>query len=218
RRPTGPGHAIRRATPWTSSAPLATPRREAARIPRMGFPETLCTPRLTLRRWREEHVEAMAAVWGDPDVWRALRPGEQFDPEFAAGRAELHVRHWHEHGFGLWVVEERASGELAGWVGPWHPTFVPELADRIEIGWTLRRPFWGRGLAVEGAEAAVAAAFSHLGVDEVISLIYPGNRRSIAVARRLGMGPGRVVRHPGIGQDLRIYALTGAAWSARRRQ
>ena len=130
----------------------------------MAFPEIVRTSRLTLRRWQEEHVEAMTAVWADPEVWGALRPGEPFDPAFAASRAELHVRHWHEHGFGLWVVEERASGELAGWVGPWHPTFVPELADRVEIGWTLRRPFWGRGLATEGAEAAVAAAFSHLAV------------------------------------------------------
>ena len=181
----------------------------------MAFPETIVTPRLTLRRWREEHVEAMTEVWGDPDVWRALRPGEPFDPAFAGARAELHVRHWHERGFGLWVVEERASGELAGWVGPWHPTFVPELADRVEIAWTLRRPFWGRGLATEGAEAAVAAAFSHLAVDEVISLIHPENRRSIAVARRLGMRHAWEVRHPGIGLPLRVYTLPGAARAER---
>ena len=182
----------------------------------MGFPETLTTARLTLRRWREEHAEAMTAVWADPDVWRALRPGEPFDPAFAAARAQLHVRHWREHGFGLWVAEDRASGEPAGWVGPWHPTFVPELADRVEIGWTLRRPFWGRGLATEGAEAAVAAAFAHLGVDEVISLIYPQNLRSIAVARRLGMRDARELLHPGIGLPLRVYALAGAARAARR--
>ena len=181
----------------------------------MAFPETVRTPRLTLRRWRERHVEAMTAVWADPDVWRALRPGEPFDPAFAAGRAELHVRHWHDHGFGLWVVEERSSGELVGWVGPWHPTFVPELADRTEIGWTLRRPFRGQGLATEGAEAAVAAAFSHLAVDEVISLIYPKNRRSIAVARRLGMRHSREVSHPGIGLPLRVFTLARAAWAER---
>ena len=181
----------------------------------MAFPETIRTSRLILRRWQEGHLEAMTAVWADPDVWRALRPGTPFDPAFAAGRAELHVRHWQEHGFGLWVVEERSSGELGGWVGPWHPTFVRELADRIEIGWTLRRPFWGRGLATEGAEAAVAATFSHLAVDEVISLIYPENRRSIAVARRLGMRHSREVTHPGVGLPLGVYTLAGTAWAAR---
>ena len=64
----------------------------------MAFPEILRTSRLTLRRWQDEHVEAMTAVWADPEVWRALRPGEPFDRAFAASRAQLHVRHWHEPG------------------------------------------------------------------------------------------------------------------------
>jgi RimJ/RimL family protein N-acetyltransferase len=79
------------------------------------------------------------------------------------------------------------------------------VAADIEIGWTLRSPFWGRGLATEGARAALEAASVHLEPPRVISIINPRNHRSIAVARRLGMRDSRSVEHPALGVELRVY-------------
>ena len=89
---------------------------------------------------------------------------------------------------------------------------MPELADRVEIGWTLRAAFWGRGLASEAAAAAVATCFAAMDdIGELISLIHPANRRSEAVARRPGMHHARDVRHPELGEDLRVYAIARSA-------
>jgi RimJ/RimL family protein N-acetyltransferase len=180
----------------------------------VSFPETLETDRLVLRRLRAADSDAIAAIWSDADVWRALRPDSPLDPAFGLTRLDHHLRHWREHGFGLWIAQTSWDGEIAGWVGPAHPDRVPELAEAVEIGWTLRRPFWGRGLASEGAAAAVTAAFAHLEIDEVMSLIHRSNGRSLAVAGRLGMRHVRDLHHPQIG-DLRVHAVTRAAWTAR---
>src|SRR5438270_8909308 len=91
--------------------------------------------------------------------------------------------HWQLRGFGLWAVEERETGLLAGRAGCWRPEGWPGL----EVGWTLRREFWGRGYATEAARAALGHAFTALRQTHVISLIRPENARSLAVARRLGM-------------------------------
>jgi RimJ/RimL family protein N-acetyltransferase len=174
------------------------------------FPEHLETERLVLRRWREDDREAVVDIWADPDVWRAIGPGVmgmRFEAAYAAGRLEHHLDHWEQYGFGLWLAQERVSGQVAGWVGAAHPTYVPELAGAVEIGWTLRRPFWGLGLASEGATAAVKTVFAHLVLDEVISLINPANARSISVAERLGMSTARDVRRPDTFEVLRIYRL-----------
>ncbi|TMK95593.1 MAG: GNAT family N-acetyltransferase [Actinobacteria bacterium] len=174
------------------------------------FPERLETERLVLRRWREDDREAVIDIWADPDVWRAIGPGVMgmcFDPGYAAGRFEHHLEHWVQFGFGLWLAQERVSGQVAGWVGAAHPTYVPELAPGVEIGWALRRPFWGLGLAGEGATVAVKTAFAHLVLDEVVSLINPANARSIAVAERLGMTTAMDVRRPDTSEVLRIYRL-----------
>jgi RimJ/RimL family protein N-acetyltransferase len=183
-------------------------RRASGSIATGTLPERVETPRLVLRRWAEGDVEAMEGIWSDRAVWEALRPGLPFDATTGRERLAYHLRHWERHGYGTYAAEDRRSGEVAGWVGPSHPLFVPELASRVELGWTLRRPFWGRGLATEGAAAALRACFEHLGLDELISLIHPANPRSAAVARRLGMSTARRVRHPGIGQDLEVWAIS----------
>jgi RimJ/RimL family protein N-acetyltransferase len=175
---------------------------------REHFPELVETGRLVLSRWREQDRAAFLAIWADPDVWSAIGPGvagAPFDADYAAGRFEHHVGHWERYGFGLWRVQDQASEQTAGWVGPAHPTYLPELAETVEIAWTLRRPFWGRGLASEGAAAALKAAFDHLGVEQVLSLINPSNTRSIAVATTLGMTPAQEVRRPDTGEAMRVY-------------
>jgi len=130
-----------------------------------------------------------------------------FDGDYAAGRFEHHLEHWRQHGFGLWLAQERVTGQVAGWVGAAHPTYIPELAGSVEIAWTLRQPFWGQGLAIEGAAAAVEATFAHVALDEVISLINPANARSISVAQRLGMSPVTDVCRPDTGEAMRVYRL-----------
>jgi RimJ/RimL family protein N-acetyltransferase len=146
-------------------------------------------------------------VWADPDVWRALRRDTPFDPEHGCTRFHHHLQHWEQHGFGVWLVGDRATGDVAGMLGASHPDFVPELADEIEIGWSLRRSFWGRGLATEGARTAISAALEHLRPSRLISLIPEHNLRSAAVARRLGMRDTGTVEHDELDLQLRVYAL-----------
>jgi RimJ/RimL family protein N-acetyltransferase len=172
-----------------------------------GYPERVLTPRLELRRWRDSDREAQAAIWADPDVLSWLRPDGGDPGAYAAESFERHRRHWEEHGFGPWAIVERESDAVIGWTGAAHPTFIPELADEVEIGWVLRRSYWGRGLAIEAARAALDAASEHLHAPRLISLIRPDNQRSIAVARRLGMAEAGEAFHPEANLRLRVYAL-----------
>jgi RimJ/RimL family protein N-acetyltransferase len=56
-----------------------------------------------------------------------------------------------------------------------------------EIGYHVRRDFWGRGFATEAAIACRNWAFANLKTDRLISLIRPENLASIRVAARAGM-------------------------------
>lgn len=174
----------------------------------MSLPERVETERLALRRPRGSDRGAWLGIWGDPSVWRALRPDLGPDPRHALARFEHHLDHWRRYGFGLWLAEERATRTIAGWCGPAHPDFVPELADEVEIGWTFRRPFWGRGLASEAAGAGVAAAFEHLELERVIALVDTTNGRSRRVAERLGMRRFATVDHPEARVPVAVYELS----------
>jgi RimJ/RimL family protein N-acetyltransferase len=176
----------------------------------VSYPERVRTQRLILRRWDRGDRAAFEQIWLDPDVWRSLRPGAVFERGYGARRFEHHLEHWARYGFGLWAAQQRVDDEIVGWVGCAHPTFVDELAAEVEVGWTLRRAYWGRGFASEGAAAALTAGFDELDVERLISLIAPSNAASIAVARRLGMRHHSVIDHPskeGRARDLHVYAL-----------
>lgn len=145
---------------------------------------TLETERLILRMWRADDFEPYARLCADPEVMRYLG-GQPFTRLEAWRHMAFLVGHWQLRGYGHWVVEEKASGELIGRLGFLNPEGWPGF----EIGWTLRRESWGKGYATEGARRALDYAFNEMDKEHVISLIHPDNKASISVAERLGEKP-----------------------------
>jgi RimJ/RimL family protein N-acetyltransferase len=145
--------------------------------------ERLETERLVLRMFREEDFETYyARVGSDPDVMRHLGDGQPLTRTLAWRQIAMLLGHWRLRGYGIWAVEERATGELIGRIG----LFNPEGWPGFELGWVLARAYWGRGYATEGARRALDHAFDDMGHDHVISLIHPANAASIRVAERIG--------------------------------
>jgi RimJ/RimL family protein N-acetyltransferase len=147
--------------------------------------DVLETERLVLRMFQESDTDAYAEMVADPEVMRFLGGGQPVPRAEAWRNMAMILGHWHLRGYGMWAVEEKAGGEMLGRVGCWRPEGWPGL----EVGWTLRRRFWGRGYATEAARAAIDYAFTTLGQTRVISLIAPENVNSIRVAERLGEKP-----------------------------
>ena len=71
-------------------------------------------------------------------------------------------------------------------------------ANWLEIGWALRREFWGRGYASEIGRAGLAFAFDVLGMQAVVSCTVRHNMRSRAVMERIGMRYAGEIRSRGI--------------------
>jgi RimJ/RimL family protein N-acetyltransferase len=115
----------------------------------------------------------------------------------------MYLGHWVLRGYGLWALQDKASGQWAGWCGPWNPEGWPEQ----EISWALAKSFHGRGYATEAALRARDFAYRELGWPTAVSYIAAENTPSQRVAARLGAtfeGPGQlrekpvgVYRHPG---------------------
>jgi RimJ/RimL family protein N-acetyltransferase len=169
---------------------------------------TLQTDRLTLRMLGEADFDAYAEMCADPEVMRYIGDGQPLARPMAWRNLAMMVGHWSLRGYGLWAAEERSSGVLVGRIGFWNPEGWPGF----ELGWMLRRSFWGRGFATEGARAALQFAFTRLGQPQVVSLIYPDNAASIRVAQRLGerlLGPAEV-----LGKSALLYRITAVEWRA----
>jgi len=158
-----------------------------------------------LRGFTAAHVEPYVRMMADPEVTRFLGDGRPLDRADAWRQLALLIGHWELRGFGLWAVEERASGRFIGRIGCHEPDGWPGF----ELGYVLAREAWGRGLAREGAAAALDFARRELGRDTIISLIRPANRASIAVAEHFGARRTGSVEFYGATTDVYTYPLSG---------
>ena len=159
------------------------------------------TERLVLREPRLSDLDAMVAFYAGEERTRFI--GGRVDPFQVWGRLAGQIGHWALRGYGMWMVEERATGAPVGRIGLLYPATWPEP----ELGWHLFDGFAGKGYAFEAASAARDAGARLFGLTSLISLIDPENIRSQNLARRLGatiereiefMGhPCHIWRHPG---------------------
>lgn len=111
------------------------------------------------------------------------------------------------------LITRKADGAIVG--GSGYPNILWQ-APCFEIGYWLRTDCTGRGYATETAQALTRLAFDSLGAVRVEIHMDARNRRSWAVAERLGFTweatlKGRRRDTAGRLEDTRIYALWGAA-------
>lgn len=177
-----------------------------------GAVDRRLTTRLRLEPVGPANADDLWLVHADDEVWRWY-DDERPSPEQAEQWARLMADSWRLHGVHKWIAYDRGSGEVVGrgglsrtpvdddwgqiyaflpeesWVRTAHESHQPFVAHAhwLEIGWALRRQFWGRGYAAEIGRAGLAFAFDVLGVQAVVSCTVRHNVRSRAVMERIGM-------------------------------
>ena len=156
--------------------------------------------RLTARLWTLDDVEAAFAMYGDAETMRYIGDGAT-QPDLAAARvllSEVLKRNSHyRSGLGSWAVVEKATGKVVGNVIL--KPLAPKLCD-VEVGWHLVKTVWGKGYAAEIARVIVEQGLKTVKLEEIIAVVLPGNTRSVAVTRKVGMKP--------MGQTQKYYDRT----------
>ncbi len=175
---------------------------------------SISTPRLVLRRWREDDVAPMSAINADPEVMRWIGDGSVRDEQQTKAGIEAWERQWDQRGFGMFALQLRATGELIGFTGLAVPEFLPEVMPAVEIGWRLGRPFWGRGLATEAAAAALRFGLIDRHLDQIISIAQVGNDASERIIGKLGIRLARETVDPTCDRPIRVHAITRAQYLA----
>ncbi len=148
-------------------------------------PMIIRTERLILRPWRSEDRAPFAELNADPRVMEHF-PGVLSAQE-SDHQADRIMAHFALHGYGLFALEEAASGRFLGFTGLNNVAFEAHFTPCVEIGWRLAFDCWGQGYALEAAEASLEYAFENLKLGEVVSFTSRENLRSRRVMERLQM-------------------------------
>jgi RimJ/RimL family protein N-acetyltransferase len=169
-----------------------------------GCPVNRALPVVRLRVPTDEDAVAWHRVFDDPDVME-FHGGRSADLSVYEELTARQRRHDAELGFCLWTMVDE-SGQVIGFTGaqPWPQDWGP--TGEIEIGWRLGREFWGKGYATAAAQMTLERLRA-AGVRGVVAMVRPGNERSVAVTRRLGMRLARTFPHPRLAEDALCFRL-----------
>ena len=152
----------------------------------------LQTDRLRLRAFQDGDLDALGALYADPEVTRYLCPPLDRLAAFRAAAAAIAFcqRRADPNQPGIWAIEARADGRLIGRVGlsPW------DDGERLhwELGYLLATGQRGQGLATEAATALRDHAKTVLGLPTLVALVHPENEGSKRVLTKMRFWP-----HPG---------------------
>lgn len=169
---------------------------------------TLITDRLVLRSWLARDVGPYTAMAADPEMSRYT--GSPASEAAVWRMTAFQIGHWALRGYGMWIAEDRPTGQFVGRVGLYEEYGWAGL----EVAWTIRRDRWGDGLATEGGAAALEYGFATTDRDHIISIIHPDNAASSRVAQKLGLTIDHFEEIDG--EPRNIWTITRSDWQAAR--
>jgi RimJ/RimL family protein N-acetyltransferase len=169
------------------------------------------TPVLTTERlelWRPQITDRplLEAMMESAAVRKYLGAMEPSTPDVVA-RLLRNAGSWSLYGYGTFMVRERGRPEIVGNCGVFHSWrgLGEDFDDKPEAGWILAESHFGRGIAREAMEAALAWFDREHGAREVVAMISPENIPSVTLAGRLGFTPTRTATLPGGDEQVQLF-------------
>ncbi len=141
--------------------------------------------RLLFRKWKISDREPFHEMNADPDVMEFFP--SVLSREESDNYLDAIISRIERDGFGFWAVERKLSKEFIGFIGINPSNVGLDIEPCIEIGWRLKKDFWGRGYATEGAIRVLRFAFDEHKFDKVYSFTTLSNRNSENVMKKIGM-------------------------------
>ncbi|MBD3761424.1 MAG: GNAT family N-acetyltransferase [Rhizorhabdus sp.] len=151
---------------------------------------TIETPRLMLRPHRLDDYEGCCFLTSDPEAVRTIFQ-QPMTREETWHRMLRFVGHWALLGYGMLLVEEKASGRVVGEVGlaDFHRGLGDDFDPFPEMAWMLSFDVHGRGYATEAARAILHWMEATFAPERTVCIIDPENGPSLRVAEKLGFHP-----------------------------
>ncbi len=144
----------------------------------------LNTGRMRLRPISSDDVDALHALWTEPDVRRYLWDDRIIPRDTVAQIVAQSLATFESEGYGFFALElQDQSGDLIGFCGHRRA----DIEGQIELLYGIHPTYWGEGLVAEAAHEVLRFGFESCDFDRVIAATDTPNQQSVRVLQKLGM-------------------------------
>ncbi len=141
------------------------------------------TKRTGFSKWNAADLDLAVQLWGEKEVTQFICATGTFTNQDIRNRLETEIHNDEEFHIQYWPVFELSADELIGCCGI--RPFKSE-SHSYEIGFHLRKKYWGMGYASETAKAVMDYSFTVLKADRLYAGHHPYNMASEKLLKKLG--------------------------------
>ena len=163
------------------------------------------TDRCVVREMEEEDLDALYQIYEPESVSRYMENLYE-DRE----KERQYIRDYKKYvyafyEYGMWIIEEKTTGEIIGRAG------IDPKDEENELGYVIGVPWQNQGYAYEVCGAILEYAEKELGLSEIISRVQPDNKISIRLLHKLGFQKERTATDEKDGMDTYRIILPATA-------
>ncbi len=115
--------------------------------------------------------------------------------------------HYRDFGYGLYSVFLKEGHDFIGFIGLLNVNNQFKIYPAVEIGWRLKKEYWQKGYAKEGALKTLDYGFNQLGLRQIYSFTAQLNERSQGLMKALKMEKIMDFKHPYVEGPLEDHVL-----------
>lgn len=167
------------------------------------------TERLFFRKFTPGDLGALVEMRSDPEVNKYLGGTRLQNPEALEKRMQVYIGSHDRYGYGACAMIWKQTGEMIGWGG-----LMPlEDTGETEIGYGMKKEFWGKGIGFETAVGWLRYGFEKAGLERIVAVAVPENTGSWRIMEKCGMHYEKTDEH--YGERCLFYAVSREEFLSR---
>ncbi len=170
------------------------------------------TKRLIIREYTQGDFDALYEILSDAETMKYYP--KPYDENGVNRWINWCIDSYQKHGFGLWALELKETGEFIGDCGISMQNIDGEMLH--EIGYHINKKHWRKGYAKEACSAVKDWFFENTTHDSVYSYMNQENLPSYSTAAANGMT--RIKAYHDGTEALYVYRITRPEWERERNE
>lgn len=143
----------------------------------------MSTQRIGFSLWQPTDLDLANLLWGEPAVTKYISANGIFTEQAIEARLAAEIAQENEFSVQYFPIFERLTEDFIGCCGA-RP--VKSQIHTYEIGFHLRKQYWGQGYGLEAAQAVIDYCFTVLHSEQLIAGHHPENANSKKLLTKLG--------------------------------
>ena len=147
----------------------------------------IVTERLIIRDIEDLDVTGIYDLYSDPDVHTYLlnRPIKTVDE--AKEIIGLIRKQYKEYGISRWAIIDKGTNDFIGWAGLKYEQKLRKDFTYYDLGFRLKKKYWGKGIGTESAVESLKYGFSKLDLNEICAAAHIENVASNKILKNIGL-------------------------------